>query len=134
MGQIFDRLGRLIKSELQSDTDFTFANLSSEDDELLKSFEELEKNKNFDNFKNSNNANSSNSQPNSKVDAAFAYATLGISSQATNEEIKAAYLKNIKEYHPDKVASLGVELKKLAEKKTQDINSAYNFLKTLRGF
>lgn len=34
-------------------------------------------------------------------------------------------------YHPDKVASLGDELKELAEKKTKDINEAYAYLKNI---
>jgi DnaJ like chaperone protein len=35
----------------------------------------------------------------------------------------------MKEYHPDKVAALGVELRELAEAKAKAINSAYEKLR-----
>lgn len=38
-------------------------------------------------------------------------------------------LKRVSEYHPDKVATLGEELRKLAEEKTKQINEAYEHLK-----
>ncbi|MBF0240679.1 MAG: J domain-containing protein [SAR324 cluster bacterium] len=53
------------------------------------------------------------------------YTILGISNTATNEEIKRAYITLIKEYHPDKVASLGTKLRDLAEKEAKRINAAY---------
>jgi DnaJ-domain-containing protein 1 len=37
------------------------------------------------------------------------------------------------EYHPDKVASLGPELRALAEKKSKEINAAYEFFKKRYG-
>lgn len=56
------------------------------------------------------------------------YSILGISQTATPEEIKRAYRKKITEYHPDKVASLGPELRSLAEEMTKKINSAFSEL------
>ena len=43
---------------------------------------------------------------------------------ASETDILKAYRKKVKEYHPDKVASLGVELKNLAELKMKQINKA----------
>lgn len=57
------------------------------------------------------------------------YALLGLKPDATLEEIKQAYRQRIAEYHPDKVASLGVELRRLAEEMTAKINHAYAELK-----
>lgn len=53
------------------------------------------------------------------------FEVLGVSAGATQEEIHAAYKKLISQYHPDKVASLGPDLRALAEEKSKLINSAY---------
>jgi len=54
---------------------------------------------------------------------------LGLSSNASKEEVKTAYKKLMNEYHPDKVESLGVELRELAQKKSLEINKAYELIK-----
>ena len=56
------------------------------------------------------------------------YSTLGVPKTASFTEIKAAYRKRMTEYHPDKVASLGTELRNLAEEMTKRINNAYEEL------
>jgi len=53
------------------------------------------------------------------------YEVLEIKPDSSYEEIKAAYRKLMKEYHPDKVATLGKDLKALAESKTKEISEAY---------
>ncbi|MDB6004342.1 MAG: hypothetical protein JWR15_1329 [Prosthecobacter sp.] len=62
-----------------------------------------------------------------------AYAILDVSRKASLEEIKQAYRQRIAEYHPDKVASLGLELRLLADEMTRKINSAYEELKARHG-
>ena len=57
---------------------------------------------------------------------------LEVSESASMDEITSAYKKKIRQYHPDKVDSLGPELKKLAEKKSKEINAAYNTAKKLK--
>ena len=52
------------------------------------------------------------------------YDILGVSKGATQEEIRKAYIKLIKRYHPD----LYYGDKKYAEKRTQEINNAYDVL------
>jgi DnaJ like chaperone protein len=47
---------------------------------------------------------------------------------ATRDEIKAAYRREIAQYHPDKVAQLGSELRELANEKSKQINEAYSTL------
>jgi len=59
---------------------------------------------------------------------------LQISSDAQIEEIKAAYRKLAKEYHPDRVAYLGEEVQREAKEKFQKINLAYDKLKKIRNF
>lgn len=53
------------------------------------------------------------------------YAILGVQRGASHGEIHAAYIRLMSEYHPDKVANLGPELRALATRKTQEINAAY---------
>lgn len=63
-----------------------------------------------------------------------AYKILEISKQATVTEIKAAYRKMAKKYHPDKVVHLGKEHQKGAEEKFRQIQAAYEQLQKERGF
>lgn len=59
------------------------------------------------------------------------YKTLGISEDATEDEIKDAYRHKIQQYHPDKVPPhLGIELRDFAEKKSKEINRAYEELRS----
>ena len=53
------------------------------------------------------------------------YEILEVSENASLEEVTDAYKKKIRQYHPDKVDSLGGEFKKLAEEKSKEINVAY---------
>ncbi len=60
------------------------------------------------------------------------YKILEVSENATNLEIKEAYRRKLKEYHPDKVNHMGAELGLLAEKKTAEIIDAFERIKRLR--
>jgi hypothetical protein len=51
---------------------------------------------------------------------------LGVSDDASLEEIRSAYKKRISEYHPDKVAALGAEIREVAERRSKEINIAYS--------
>lgn len=59
--------------------------------------------------------------------------TLNVSPHATVEEIRRAYKVLMSQYHPDKVASLGDELKALAERKSKEITSSYRNAMQVRG-
>ncbi|MCE1190041.1 MAG: J domain-containing protein [Ignavibacteria bacterium] len=54
---------------------------------------------------------------------------LGLSGKVTKSTIKKRYLELIAKYHPDRVDDLGDELKVLAEKKTKELNAAYEWMK-----
>ncbi|WP_256645472.1 J domain-containing protein [Thermomonas paludicola] len=50
---------------------------------------------------------------------------LEVSEWASDEEVTAAYRARITQYHPDKVATLGAEIRALAALKAREINDAY---------
>ena len=50
------------------------------------------------------------------------YKVLGVSESASQEEIRAAYLKLVKKYHPDKYTD--TDLKELANEKLVEINKS----------
>ena len=62
-----------------------------------------------------------------------AYKILGISPNATNDEVKAAYRKMALKHHPDRVSSLGDDVREAAEKKFQEINNAKERIYKARG-
>ncbi len=62
-----------------------------------------------------------------------AYKVLGVSPSATDQEVKAAYRKLALQHHPDRVATLGEDVKKAAEKKFQEINAAKDLVYKARG-
>jgi DnaJ like chaperone protein len=62
-----------------------------------------------------------------------AYDILELTPDATNEEVKKTYRRLAIEYHPDKVAHLGEDIKKAATEKFQTLNAAYEEIKKQRG-
>ena len=63
-----------------------------------------------------------------------AYEVLGISTDATEDEVKTAYRKLAMRHHPDRVASQGQDAQKKAEMEFRKINEAYESIKKYRGF
>ncbi len=63
-----------------------------------------------------------------------AYKILEIEKDASIDEIKAAYRKMAKKYHPDKVTHLGEEHRKGAEEKFKEVQKAYDELQKQLNF
>ncbi|MTI15472.1 co-chaperone DjlA [Sansalvadorimonas verongulae] len=63
-----------------------------------------------------------------------AYATLGVSSDASDRDVKRAWRKLMSEHHPDKLVSKGLpeEMMEVAKKKTQEIQAAYDLIQKHR--
>jgi len=53
---------------------------------------------------------------------------LGLSPSASLEEVKAAYRRKMKEWHPDVFAGRSDDARRIAEEKTKDIIAAYETL------
>lgn len=62
-----------------------------------------------------------------------AYAVLGISPDATDDEVRKAYRNLALKHHPDRVATLGEDIRRAAEKKFQEINEAKEKIYKARG-
>ena len=58
---------------------------------------------------------------------------LGVSPDASDEELKKAYRKLALAHHPDRVSALGDDVRKAAEKKFQEINAAKEMVWKARG-
>jgi preprotein translocase subunit Sec63 len=61
------------------------------------------------------------------------YQILEVDPQASDDEIEAAYRRQIAQYHPDKVAGAAKEIRELADKRAAEINSAYDQIQKIRG-
>lgn len=62
-----------------------------------------------------------------------AYTILNIDKNATDAEVKKAYRKMVKKYHPDKLQHLGKEHLKGAEEKFREVQKAYEQIQKERG-
>ncbi|WP_456379051.1 co-chaperone DjlA [Thiolapillus sp.] len=71
-----------------------------------------------------------------RLSLAEAYAILGISSGASQSEIKKAYRRLMSQHHPDKLVAKGLpeEMMKVATRKTKEIRNAYEVIKKAKGF
>jgi DnaJ like chaperone protein len=65
-----------------------------------------------------------------------AYTALGVSSSATDSEIKQAYRRLMSQNHPDKLAGKGLpeSMREMAEERSREISTAYAVIKEARGF
>jgi DnaJ like chaperone protein len=81
----------------------------------------------------SSGGGSSSGRPQPRANLTAAYQILEIQASASDDELKKAYRKMAKKHHPDRVASLGEDLKRNAKEKFQKIQEAYEQIKTSRG-
>lgn len=71
-----------------------------------------------------------------KSKLAESLATLGVTEDVKQDELKRVYRKLINQYHPDKLAgqNLPEGLIEMANEKTQEIISAYNYINEYKGW
>jgi len=63
-----------------------------------------------------------------------AYKILEIDKSVSDDEVKRAYRKMAKKYHPDRVGHLGEEHREGAEEKFRQVQEAYDHIQKARGF
>lgn len=63
-----------------------------------------------------------------------AYKILEVDKNASNEDIKKAYRKMVKKYHPDKLVNMDEAYQKGAKEKFNQVQDAYEKLQNERGF
>ena len=82
----------------------------------------------------SGNSGSNNSGPaRNEMSLDDAYKILGVSPSASDDEVKAAYRKMALKHHPDRVATLGDDVRKAAEQKFKEIGQAKDKVYAARG-
>jgi len=69
---------------------------------------------------------------NKKQNLSSSYTILGITTSATDLEIKKAYRKMVKKYHPDKLQGVGEDVVKMANEKFQSVKDAYDLIRKKR--
>lgn len=62
------------------------------------------------------------------------YEVLGVAPSAGQQEVKRAYREMVKKYHPDRVAHLGEEFRKLAHDKFLEVQAAYDRIRKSAGW
>ena len=75
-------------------------------------------------------------QPTAAESLAAAYRVLGVSAQASDDEVKTAYRRLMSQHHPDKLVARGLpeSMIGVAEQKTHEVRTAYERIRTQRGF
>ncbi len=132
MGQIFNRISRIAKAKFSDVQDsYQMSGMADidADEDLKKAIDELNRDSGSSKSDKEQKKTEESFDSSKKMDIFLAAKILEINTNATPDEIKAAYKKLIKEYHPDKVATLGKDLQALAKEKTSAINAAYNFFR-----
>ena len=79
-------------------------------------------------------SSSGSSRPgSSRLGISASYKILEITNSVNDQEVKKAYRKMAKKYHPDKVAALGPDFQTAAKEKFQKVQQAYEEVKKTRG-
>jgi hypothetical protein len=63
--------------------------------------------------------------PSARPTRAAWHKILRVPPDSSMEDIRRAYRRRMSEYHPDKVAQLGEEIRQVADQKSKEINAAY---------
>jgi len=122
MKQIFERIKRIIKSNLNEYTsinEFEYVDLDESED-LKREIDEA--------FQKKSNIKIDEDDALKNLTLSEAYKILEVEPNASIEEIKKAYKAKVKQYHPDLVQNLGREIQELANRKLLKINYAFNLI------
>lgn len=125
---ILDRITRIAKSYLNTtsyNSPFGYQNQrETEDEELKRIIEELNAPKSESAPRQQQRKSSSLYPP----EVRKAYKMLGLREGSSKDEIKQAYRRFMRAYHPDRVAAQSKEKQDEAKLRTQEANEAYEIL------
>lgn len=62
------------------------------------------------------------------------YTILGLDESASDDDVKKAYRKIVKKYHPDKLVGVSNDVRNMAKTKFQSVKDAYEQIRKKRGF
>lgn len=82
-------------------------------------------------WKGPEGATDADTEPDRRLDDP--YQVLGVSPDASLEEIRSRYRELLLRYHPDRVQHLGKEFQDLADRRTKDLNAAFAAVLRERG-
>jgi DnaJ-domain-containing protein 1 len=162
MGQLFNRIKNFAKSQFETTSQIAEVEplLTSDDERLKKLIDELtvnsnakfekmdfeftkkayqeKKKANSESYSHNNTNNSTQNKSTSNFRSnpnkmQIHFETLGITPNASNDEVKLAYKKKIKEFHPDKYINANPQVVSEAQQKTHKIVEAYQKIKEIRG-
>ena len=77
---------------------------------------------------------SQDAPPNEKEKERHYARILGLKGKVTPDEIKEAYKSIIKQYHPDMTQKLGKEIQEVAERKSKELNEAFDYFRMKYSF
>lgn len=120
MGQIFNRLKNITNSYINEDKFVDFDIFDNEDEELKQI---------IDNLNNPKSNKQEFKQEFSNNILIKYYDILGVKHSSSKEEVYVAYKNLLKKYHPDKVATLDINTQEEAQKKSREINFAFQKIK-----
>lgn len=136
---IFDRIKRIVRANL-GDADYSADEVFHDSDaELRRVIEELRRPSQQQRTRASSRpgASQARGQSSSRQSTAGtakdlalknAYAVLGCTPSYTNDAIKSAYRKLMRDHHPDTVARASAAEQERAKRKAQEINTAYDII------
>ncbi len=134
MGQLFNRIKQINKARRN---DMSSANVPVDYDVLDEQSDDRELSRLIENaVDNAGNINSgTDNDQNLSDDSGLndAARTLGVSHNASLDEIKIAYINQIKKYHPDLFAKSSEADVFAAEQKTAAVNAAYDYIVRKKG-
>jgi len=138
MGQIWNRISQLAKTYLQDSADTSSAErvINSDTEELKRIIDELTSPKKQQVPPNQQQKQQSPPprQNKNSMTSTKAMEILGISKNATVQEIKSAYKKKVMLYHPDRMMNAPEQEQKQAQLKIVEVNQAYQYLQLLKSF
>ena len=106
----------------------------SEEYARTQSSEQKKEQKKYEQKKEKRQQSTGNSRNKSPAKDEKYYASiLDLSFLITKDNLKKAYRQKVKEYHPDRVANLGIKLRMTAEEEMEKINEAFDFFRKKYG-